>query len=65
MEMIEMIKSILDKSLPKQIESAIMKLGKEYERFPSLEELSDETGTSIIEAKSYLKMFEKKMKKMR
>ncbi|MFT9116540.1 MAG: hypothetical protein ABF497_05370 [Sporolactobacillus sp.] len=60
-----MVNKFLARPLTKEIEAVIMKLGKEYERFPSKEELGDELGISYRDADDYLKMFKKQMDKMR
>ncbi|MCO7127842.1 hypothetical protein NIE88_19015 [Sporolactobacillus shoreicorticis] len=60
-----MVKSILDEPLTKEIEATIVKLGKEYERMPSKEELANELGTSFKDAEGYLKKYQKSLTKMR
>lgn len=60
-----MLKSVWDQLVPKEIEMVIVNLGKIYERFPSKEELSEETGLSFKEADDYLKKYKNQLSKMR
>ncbi|MDD9150479.1 MULTISPECIES: hypothetical protein [unclassified Sporolactobacillus] len=60
-----MLKGVLSRSVPKEIEVAILQFGKDNERYPSMEELSWQANISVSDADSYLRRFKKQMEKMR